>query len=626
MSTVCGTRAGTNVVPFDEHEAPTVGTPFVDASLLASSATDDVQLSTSQVSIINESERSSSTLPSWCKSNPPATDESGARISMFNITDTTTIADTTTKQSRTVSLGEDESSPTKKLKSTNTGMIFAPFSYNGSNNNNNNTRNIPDEPKWQRELQLIAPRQSNSNAITLLANPKDKLVLSDLHVFVRQQIEVFTATEADIAQPAPGRKHRIQLDQVGLRCIHCRNLPSRDRVKRAVCYPSSIARVYHSVSDMKFDHFAHCKGRPPEVCAMFQSLKEKKPIKKSAKLVNPNSSSSTAQYYHDTALEMGMVDGPGGLYMTNNKSNLGAVASSDGQGSMDVLNHSSSSPFAEQYYSVPQKLNRAALPIDMKYNKHELLYSSTNPDLQHDFKSASTSNVLQQQHPQLPLAVPQRSNTITLLANHADKLVLSQLHIFVRQQIEVFAATESEITQPSPGRKIRVVLGQVGLRCIHCANIPVKDRVKRAVCYPAAISGIYHAVSNMKFDHFDKCRALPSTARDLFATLRSSCGRHGPRNGGSNCSSNSTAQYYHDSAIALGLVDSENGIRFQDTSNAPSTDSVQGHYTELHSPVVESPPPKQSCTLSSESNCSTDGISALMIAAQRQQKIKIVKT
>jgi hypothetical protein len=608
MSTVDGTRIETNIVPSDENEMKSIVTPFVGTSIQPSNAAVAQSPSTENVRTLalpfsNETYNSSSTLSSWCRSNQRPDhhgnesiplESAGERILSTHGEKTVTVSTgTTTKQFRTVSLGEDEeSSPVTKRRKSITSTIY-PNDYNQSTTTSNRTL-------LQHNLPLIAPRQLNTSKITLLANPKDKLVLSDLHVFVRQQIEVFTATESDITQPAPGRKNRIQLNQVGLRCIHCRNLPARDRVKRAVCYPSSIARVYHSVSDMKFDHFNHCKGRSPEICALFQSLKEQKQSKKAGKLMNHTSSSSTAQYYHDTALEMGMVDGPGGLYMVN--TNAPAVVTSTASSDPSATNFGIFSPSssAARYLHVTKTLNHAMNFMDMKY----------------DPQDPSPANFAL--HRDLPLLAPRPSSTITLLADPRDKLVLSQLHIFVRQQIEVFTATVSEMTQPAPGRKIRVVFGQVGLRCIHCANIPIKDRVKRAVCYPAAISGIYHAVSNMKFDHFNKCRALPAHEREIFASLRSSCGRHGPRNSSSKCVSNSTAQYYHDSAIALGLVDSENGIRFQDASAAPSTHLTPGQIRPVQS--------KMPCNLTIASNSSTDGISALMIAAQQQQKINIINS
>ena len=164
--------------------------------------------------------------------------------------------------------------------------------------------------------------------------------------------------------------------------------------------------------------------------------------------------------------------------------------------------------------------------------------------------------------------------TTFLLAAPEDEHVLNPLHCFVRRNVEVFAATTADLAAPAPGRRVPVVLGQVGVRCVHCAALPVRDRVKRSVCYPPNVAGIYHAVSNMKFDHFGACRGLDAAARAEFQELRASCGRRGggkkpklppkaPRGRTSaSTTSSSTAQYYHDSALNLGLVDGTDGIRF----------------------------------------------------------------
>ena len=152
---------------------------------------------------------------------------------------------------------------------------------------------------------------------------------------------------------------------------------------------------------------------------------------------------------------------------------------------------------------------------------------------------------------------------VMLLSTQTDQQYLNPLHCFVRRNVEVFVATNQDIAAPSPGRKNRVAVGQVGIRCIHCVKLPLKLRVKRSICYPPSISGIYHSVSNMKFDHFGSCRGLPAEAREEFSKLRSSFNRRGgSTSNGSRGMSNSTAQYYHDSALRLGLTDSADGIRF----------------------------------------------------------------
>jgi hypothetical protein len=149
------------------------------------------------------------------------------------------------------------------------------------------------------------------------------------------------------------------------------------------------------------------------------------------------------------------------------------------------------------------------------------------------------------------------------LASSEDNEYLNDLHCFVRKHLEVFTANKGDIAAPAPGRKTRVNLGQVGIRCVHCANLPMKERVKRAVCYPPSVGGIYHAVSNMKHDHFAICRGLPADAREQFSKLKNTCAQRGTSgNGGVRGLASSTAQYYHDSAVRKGLVDTKTGIRF----------------------------------------------------------------
>lgn len=159
------------------------------------------------------------------------------------------------------------------------------------------------------------------------------------------------------------------------------------------------------------------------------------------------------------------------------------------------------------------------------------------------------------------------------LAEDFDEDHLNEIHCFARKHIEIFAADDKDIAAPSPGRKVRVVHGQVGIRCIHCVALP--QRVKRAICYPRNVNGIYHAVSNMKFDHFAKCPGLPPQAQQEFRDLQDRYCRRGS-NGSSKPSldmkkksSTSTALYYEMSAIRKGLVDTDAGIRFGPKKMSP---------------------------------------------------------
>lgn len=335
----------------------------------------------------------------------------------------------------------------------------------------------------------------------LLALPEDGRVLSPLHAFVRQQIEVFSATEVELSEPAPGRKHPIQQYQLGLRCIHCKH--EAQRAKRAVCYPTQIGRIYNSVSDMKCDHFPHCQHLPRDVKERFRELRDQHRQHKRV--------ACTAQYYYEAAVKMGMVNGTGGVFWASSRP--------------------------------PTLLRQDDSPVPAKRARQITHALTQNNSIRRALDSARALSI-----------VPMRRNE--------DRNVLNPLHCFVRRNIEYFAATQEDVQAPAPGRKVPVRLGQVGIRCVHCKHLT--KRKKRAVCYPPSVSGIYHCVSNMKFDHFGHCTALPEEECREFTILREEHSRKGPskKETKSKQTTNTTAQYYLDSAKALGLVDCEDGIRF----------------------------------------------------------------
>ena len=156
-----------------------------------------------------------------------------------------------------------------------------------------------------------------------------------------------------------------------------------------------------------------------------------------------------------------------------------------------------------------------------------------------------------------------------LLASSDDRENLSELHCFVRKNIELFVATKHDVGQPQPGRRTPILCGQIGLRCIHCKTLPVRQRKKRAVCYPPNISGIYHCVSNMKFDHFSVCHRMPFETKKKFDFLVSNMARRSKL----GLKSGSTSQYYIASAKKRGLVDTNKGIRFVRNQSESKSDS-----------------------------------------------------
>ena len=89
------------------------------------------------------------------------------------------------------------------------------------------------------------------------------------------------------------------------------------------------------------------------------------------------------------------------------------------------------------------------------------------------------------------------SKTIPMSDEH-DAKSLSDSLAFFRRQLEYFQATaeDVEIRKKKGGRHGTVHVGQVGIRCIHCAHRPAEKRSTGAVAFPTSTGMVYQAVRN----------------------------------------------------------------------------------------------------------------------------------
>jgi hypothetical protein len=136
-----------------------------------------------------------------------------------------------------------------------------------------------------------------------------------------------------------------------------------------------------------------------------------------------------------------------------------------------------------------------------------------------------------------------------------DDDVLSPLHCFMRRYcVEAFTASPGDVATPRYGKShgLKVVTGQVGIRCLYCKCRPVGNRPERAVCYPSSLKNIYHSIETWQRRHSLVCSEIPTWVRQSMVQLmESSKSRAGGRR-----------QYWEDSAIRIGMVDTPNGVRF----------------------------------------------------------------
>jgi len=203
-----------------------------------------------------------------------------------------------------------------------------------------------------------------------LSDPRDAEVLSEFLTFIRAEcLEIFdsnsnsksnsnstgevaaagmiksapaeetaTASTSTLTAPAPAPAPMTfqSWSQVGVRCRFCAHIHRRHRAARSQSFPSTISRIYQSLTMMIRDHFPKCAEMPEDVQAKFHNLK-RKPKNVGHCVVTPSGSGGdggdknknqsrlagagsglgnaaryTKNYWTESALRCGLYDSPDG--------------------------------------------------------------------------------------------------------------------------------------------------------------------------------------------------------------------------------------------------------------------------------------------------------------------------
>jgi hypothetical protein len=146
-----------------------------------------------------------------------------------------------------------------------------------------------------------------------------------------------------------------------------------------------------------------------------------------------------------------------------------------------------------------------------------------------------------------------------------DDDAMSAHQCFVRKHIELFEADFEDIESNAQGRNKPIVLGQVGVRCRHCNELPPSQRKRGAVYYPAKLDGIYQAANNLAVVHLGEyCQMIDDRLRNHLTTLRNNRSTIG---GGK--------KIWAERAANLGVFEDDHGLRFE-----PSINYRQRNYLE----------------------------------------------
>jgi hypothetical protein len=139
-----------------------------------------------------------------------------------------------------------------------------------------------------------------------LATDEDQNWLSEFLCFVRLDlVEVFRANHLDVRSRNSSKK--VFHGQVGIRCRHCSHLPLSVRASRSSSYPSSLARIYQSLTMMLRDHFGKCNAISPSLKQRFIDLKGK----------TSQGATDSKHYWVFSAMKRGLVDSESGIWVSS---------------------------------------------------------------------------------------------------------------------------------------------------------------------------------------------------------------------------------------------------------------------------------------------------------------------
>lgn len=139
---------------------------------------------------------------------------------------------------------------------------------------------------------------------------------------------------------------------------------------------------------------------------------------------------------------------------------------------------------------------------------------------------------------------------------------LSEYQCLLRNQIELFEATEHDILSSTKGRNKPIFPGQVGVRCVHCRDIKPKYRPRGATYYPATLGAMYQSGQTMAIRHMrHHCKRIPYHVRDRLVMLKDE-----------KSSAGGGKKYWSDAASVMGVYKCDGGgLRFHPSSVNKST-------------------------------------------------------
>lgn len=317
-----------------------------------------------------------------------------------------------------------------------------------------------------------------------LAMPSDKDWLTPLHCFVRQQcVEVFTASESDVATPSKGKRKPIQVGQIGIRCPHCHAVDSegnsKARERGSVYYPTSISSIYNATMNLLQRHLHSCPAVPEHIMKRYETLK-----------ADDARSGTSKRYWVESARSLGLVDTPTGI------------------------RHSALRP-----PPLPTLTRQQESTNQTRRNSGEFFSTKSNAEVSEDKEETTKDDDGSESdgkgRPMDDAVLQQQLQSSSVLVVDDDSAYATAFSYHLLSQMQQCVFTEADRL----GKRKGLPPGFPGLACRHCFGGYGSGRF-----FPSSIKTLSDTSKtlNVLYNHMMRCRKCPSDIKTKLEGLRSS--------------------------------------------------------------------------------------------------------
>jgi len=319
----------------------------------------------------------------------------------------------------------------------------------------------------------------SERAYVPLAIDEDQNWLSELLCFVRSEVvEVFRANVDDLRSRNSSKK--ICLGQVGIRCRFCAHLPVGSRAGRSSSFPSSLDRIYQSLTMMLRDHFGNCNAMPSPTKEKFLRLKRK----------TTQGATDSKLFWVYAAEQLGLINTKDGGIWVCEQTDSSSKGKKDGDSKEDTFDKEQENAEVSSVRS-----NRSDPPVTPSNGEEKLATCQVN-------QGAGTSR-----------STPIDGAKQARLLYPEDREIIPPFLYALLEQVTLVNLEKTE----QVGNRKSLPVGLPGLACRHCNRYGRKGLCR---VFPARRRTLSAKLCDL-YEHLKKCNLCPNEVRHELARLKS---------------------------------------------------------------------------------------------------------